>query len=50
MKGFGCLPLGKELKAQFDIAKKQYQGLKNFLTSLKKEIKNQHLTAVINQV
>ena len=37
MKRIKYSPLGKELKAQTDIAKKQCQGLNNFLKSDEKE-------------
>ena len=37
MKQFGYLPLGKELKAQTGIAKKQYKELNKLLKSDKKE-------------
>ena len=47
MKRFGYRPLGKELKVQTDIGKKQYQGL-HFLSLMKK--KNQHLKSIINQM
>ena len=36
-KRFEYSPLGKELKAQNDIAKKQYQGLNKFFKSDEKE-------------
>ena len=36
-KRFEYSPLGKELKAQTDIAKKQYQGLNKFFKSDEKE-------------
>ena len=51
IKRFEYLPLGKEIKAQTDIAKKQYQKLDitfEFDNKLKK--KNQHLKIIINQI
>ena len=51
MKRFGCSPLGKELKAQTDIAKKQYQKLDDtfeFDKIIKN--KNQHLKTIVNQI
>ena len=53
MKRFEYLPLGKELKAQTDIAKNQYQRLDNiFELSLIKSSKkkNQHVKNIINQI
>ena len=52
MKRFGYLPLGKELKAQTDIAKKQYQKLDSTIEFDKKKIKkkNQHLKIIISQI
>ena len=51
MKRFECSPLGKELKAQTDIAKKQYQKLDDtfeFDKIIKN--KNQHLKTIVNQI
>ena len=53
MKRFEYLPLGKELKAQTDIEKNQYQRLDNiFELSLIKSSKkkNQHVKNIINQI
>ena len=46
-KRFEYLPLGKELKAQTDIAKKQYQILDKIYEFDEK--KNQQLKSIINQ-
>ena len=51
MKRFESLPLDKELKAQTDIAKKQYWKLDDtfeFDQTIKK--KNQHLKNIIDQI
>ena len=40
LKRFECLSLDKKLKAQFNVAEKQYQKLK-FLKALKREKKTQ---------
>ena len=47
IKRFEYLPLGKELKAQTDIAKKQYQKLDKIYEFDEK--KNQQLKSIINQ-
>ena len=45
MKRFECLPLSNELKAQTDIAKKQYQGLyKAFISNKDNKNGNESLT------
>ena len=50
-KGFEFLPLGRELKAQTDIAKKQYQKLDNnreFDKIIKKE--KPTLRSIVNEI
>ena len=52
MKRFEYLPLGKELKAQIDNAKKQYQKLDDTCEFNKKQLKkkNQHFKIIVNQI
>ena len=53
MKRYEYFLLGKEVKAQTDIAKKQYQKLYNtfeFDLIIKKKKRNQHLKFIINQI
>ena len=51
MERFECSPLGKELKVQTDIPKKQYQKLDNtfqFDQIIKKE--EPHLKTLVNKI
>ena len=51
IKRFECLPLGKELKAQTDITKKQYQKLDHTFEFEKIiKIKNKHLKNITDQI
>ena len=50
LKKFEYFPLWKELKAQTDIAKKQYQGLDKIYEFDETINKNQHLKSIINQI
>ena len=50
MKRFEYLPLGKELKAQTDIAKTQCQKLDNIVEFARKKKKNQRLKNIKHPV